>query len=128
MSNILSSFDSKTKECKGMRYRYTKTVYIGKRGDVNEKISLTPLKRQSCKGDCDRPKSHLCDADWMLGYLTDELSEFGMPNIPSDAQNQSVFQLCAKVFGGSYEYLDDVDVELYFKEVCELEEKEQSDE
>ena len=114
---ILSIFDGKTKECKGMRYRYTKTAYIGKRGDVNEKISLTPLKRQSCKGDCDRPKNHLCDADWMRGYLSELVLDFGMPSIPPDAQNQSVLQLCAKVSGGSYEYPDEVDVELYFKEV-----------
>lgn len=107
-------------ECKGLRYRYRKYSYIGKNGDINEKIALTPLKRQSCKGDCDRSKTHACDVDWLLDNLSEEIDFYGeIPTIPIDAKNECVFQLCADVTGGSYEYPNDVDVELYFKVVAE---------
>lgn len=38
------------KECKGQIYRLRKSVYIGKNGNIDEKISMLPLKRKSCPG------------------------------------------------------------------------------
>lgn len=39
-------------ECNGYFYRGHRCRYISKQGDIVEKISLVPLKKESCSSNC----------------------------------------------------------------------------
>lgn len=102
-------------ECKGLVYRYSEQQYIGKNGDINLKKNFRPLKRLSCDGSCKQTRHKACDKSWLQEWLNEYLCNGLFPDLPDSLKDQDIVKLCYKGYGGSYEYPNECDIELFFK-------------
>ncbi len=115
MSILLNKNQTKN-PCKGWVFRYTENCYIGNNGELVVRKSARPLKRKSCDGSCSPFGSRtVCDTEWMPDWLHEDVNNGSLPHFPEGVRSGDLIILKYLSSVGSYEYPDELDIELYFE-------------
>ena len=107
LSKIKFETDFKQSECKGRVYRYRVNSFVV-RDRIEVKKSLRLLKRKSCPG-CEK-------CGWMDEAIECEIDYYNPSDFLSGLEDGKMYRLCYKWYPGPYEYPDEGDLEIYFKE------------
>lgn len=100
------------KQCKGLNFRCKSSVFISSHNSIEQRLSLTLLKRKSCNPDhCEK-----CSNE--MDILREDL-EYNSDDKFVNLEDGKMYKLKITINPGTYEYPNDVDVEVNFEEVKE---------
>ena len=99
----------KSPKCKGLFFRYHSSSYLSSHKSIEVRKSLKLLKRKSCKG-CER-------CEWIWEYIPQDIEDEGMEDYLGNLNNGKIYKLVPVWTPGPWEYPNDGDLVIEFKEV-----------